>query len=256
MNACILLSALAIVAADEPWKPSENPDPAKILQEAQEDRRAERFEQALDKHVWYHRNALKHQPAQSGVRRSFALSYWKELADAYPPALFKLMEIREEAVTNVSAGQDLRQQFADLAAMNKYLGEEARTKDVFAMLHTQQPDAAKQVFALAQPALVKAKEYRLCGNYLDPDASSRRLIAMFHTTKRLAKNSPFAERQLDFSNKKFTNDAATLVALLVVNYRKPEAEKVAQDAKKEWEDAAFHKAVDEALKGNVPDPWP
>ena len=49
-------------------------------------------------------------------------------------------------------------------------------------------------------------------------------------------------RRLPFvrhAEKSFTNGIATLVALLVVNDRKPEAEKVAADAKKEWDDASF-----------------
>ena len=56
--------------------------------------------------------------------------------------------------------------------------------------------------------------------------------------------------------KSFTNKTTTLVALLVVNGRKSEAEKIAQDAKQEWDNRAFHAKLDDALHGRVPEPWP
>jgi len=74
--------------------------------------------------------------------------------------------------------------------------------------------------------------------------------------KRLAKDPGIGAERLEFANEKFTNDAATLIALLVVNGRKAEAEEVAGDAKKEWNNASFHAEIDKALQGKLPKPWP
>ncbi|MHC4540369.1 MAG: redoxin family protein [Planctomycetota bacterium] len=241
--------------ADE-WKPPENPDPDEILSEARADARARHYEDALTKHVWYHRNALKYEPALSGVRLSFALSYWHELGKAYPPALVKLKEIRDEAEENVTNGQHVRQSFHDLKSINKRVGEESRTKDLFVLLDAQNADAAKEVYRLAQPALINAKEYKLCEKYIDPKRSFPRMIENFRLHKRLAKDSRYEASSLEFANKKFKNDAATLVALLAVNGRQAEAEEIAGDAKEEWNDASFHAEIDNALQGNVPKPWP
>jgi len=248
-----LLVAIVVssVAADGPWLPPENPDPSAILKEAQADTRTGNYEQALAKHVWYHENALTYQPAQSGVRLSFALMYWKQLADAYPAALFKLMEIREKAIFDVLGGANARAAFQELTAINRTLKEEQRTVETFVSLHEKNASAAKQVYPLAQPALIKAKEYKLCGSYVDPD-QFRITTATYQATKRMAKDAKLG----DFANNKFSNDATTLVALLVVNDRTSEAAKVAAAAKQEWDDKGFHKAIDEALKGKVPDPWP
>jgi hypothetical protein len=79
---------------------------------------------------------------------------------------------------------------------------------------------------------------------------------LFDNGKRLAKDPKFGERHLDFANKSFTNQTTTLIALLAVNGRQSDAQKIAQDAKKEWDDTTFQKAIDDALKGNVPQPWP
>jgi len=243
-------------AASDEWKPPENPDPQKILREAQADARAHRYEDALAKHVWFHRNALKYRPSLSGVRSSFALSYWSRLGKMYPPALVKLKEIRDEAEEDVKNGKDIRESFRDLRAINRTVGEESRTKDIFILLDAQNSDAAKRVFHYAQPALIKAKEYKLCGKYIDPERSFRRIIEGFRADRRLAENPRFGADHLEFANKKFTNDAATLVALLVVNGRKAEAEEIAGDAKKEWNNTSFHVEIDKALQGKLPKPWP
>ena len=241
--------------ADE-WKPPKNPDPQKILSEARADARAERYEDALAKHVWFHRNALKHEQALYGVRLSFALGYWHELGKAYPPALVKLKEIRDEATKNVTNGKHVRESFHDLAAINRTVGEESRTKEIFVLLDAQNADAAKEVFGLAQSALINSKDYKLCGKYIDPIRSFPRIIESFRENKRLAKDPRFGVEHLGFANKKFTNDAATLIALLAVNGRKAEAEEIAGDAKKEWNNASFHAEIDKALQGKIPKPWP
>jgi len=228
-------------------------DPEKILREARADARAKRYEDALAKHVWFHRNALKHEPALSGVRLSFALGYWHKLGKTYPPALVKLKEIRDEAAKNVTNGKHVRQSFQDLAAINRMVGEESRTKEIFVLLDAQNADAAREVYKLAQPALINAKEYKLCGKYIDSKRSFPRIIKYFRMNRRLAKRGA---GDLEFANKKFTNDAATLIALLVVNGRKAEAEEIAGDAKKEWNNASFHAEIDKALQGKVPKPWP
>jgi hypothetical protein len=241
--------------ADE-WKPPKNPDPREILREAQADARAQRYEDALAKHVWFHRNALKYKSSLSGVRRSFALSYWNKLGRAYPPALIKLREIRDEAARNVTDGKHVRESFRDLVAINKRVGEESHTKEIFVLLDAQNADVAKEVFKYAQPALINAKEYKLCGKYIDPIQSFTRIIERFRMSKLLGRTRDLGAKHLEFANKKFTNDAATLIALLVVNGRKAEAEEIAGDAKKEWNNASFHAEIDKALPGKAPKPWP
>ncbi len=79
-------------AAD--YTPPVNPDPQKILQEAQADTSAGRYKDALAKHVWFQENALKYQPSMVGVRSSFALMYFGELAQKHPPAMEKLKSMR------------------------------------------------------------------------------------------------------------------------------------------------------------------
>jgi hypothetical protein len=258
-----LLTAVRLAGAAEPWTPPENPDPQKILHEARADARAKNYETALAKHVWYHENALKFQESQSAVRRSFALSHWLDLADDYPPALDELKAIRDETARRVAPEKGKRiktEDFADLAAINRTLDDESATVQVFRELDAHDAKLARRVYRYAERALVESKEYALCGRYIDSDREIFLMIQGFQTTREL-EQKPRAGRKLpEFAEKNFINEGALLVALLVVNDRKTEAENVVRELKKETGDAAFHeklaKALDESMKGVVPEPWP
>lgn len=66
------------------------------LRSAQQAAEAGRYAEALEGYIWYHDNALSHDPAQAGVRLSYAIGYWLKLAQDYPPALLALKDIRDQ----------------------------------------------------------------------------------------------------------------------------------------------------------------
>ncbi len=258
MKFCLFafLCLISLPAAAADWQPPESPNPQAILNSIRNDVQAQAYETALAKQVWFHENALKYQPGMSGVRLSFALSYWKKLAEVYPPALEKLKEIRDEASQRVLDGKDVWQSFQDLAALNRTLDEDTLTSDTFLLLHQQQPPMAKRVFLLAEPALLKASEYQVCGQYLEPEKSYQRMVQSRQLNHKLAQNPQIGPRILEYTDKKFTNDTTILVALLVFNDRVDEARTIADKARQEWANANFHKALDSALTGKVPPSWP
>lgn len=250
----VLLNA----SACEDWNPPKNPDPSAILDEAQADTAAGRYADALAKHVWFHENALKYAPAMYGVRLSFALSYWAHLAAVYPPALIKLKAVRDEAGTAVRTGSDPREAFHDFAAINRELKEQDLTKDLFLWLDVNKPDVARQDFDIAEPALIEAKEYRLCGRYLDPDRSLKRTVGLYRETTKIASEyqQEDAVELRDHATKTFSNSVATLVALLVLNDRPADADRIAAEARKEWDDEEFQKELKKARNGELPQQWP
>ena len=250
----IALGSSTLHGAD--WTPPKNPNPDVILNEAQADTRAGRYETALQKHVWFHENALSIEPALYGVRLSFALSYWLELAKQYPPALAKLKETRDKAKASVLAEKNVRESFHDLQSINEHLEEHIKTRTLFQLLDKKNPKIAKRVFDLAQPSLIKGQAYTLAGKYISPKTDFARMKEGYRQDKDLAKDPEFGAEHLEFANKQFTNDTTTLVALLTVNNRKKEAEEIAKLARAEWTDKSFHSAIEKALKGVVPDPWP
>lgn len=154
--ACVVLSPMMTFA--DGWKPPENPDPFAILQEAKADAQKRDYKTALEKQVWYHQNALKYQVSQTGVRLSFALGYWLDLAKVYPPALDRLREIRDEAEAGTKKGISRVEAVQEVAAIDRTLGEEAKTVDLFLEFDKNDPKFAARVFSFAQPALLEAKQ--------------------------------------------------------------------------------------------------
>jgi len=258
MRLCVaLVAVLSASLASAEWKVPKNPDPSAILDDARHDTEAKNYEDALAKHLWFFQHALEIDPELRGIRVSFALGRWHDLGKVYPPALSRLKDVREEKRANVLDGKDVRPSFRDFESINEELGQETYTKSTFETLDAKSPEVAKQVYDLAQPALVKAKEYKLCGKYLDPDrqlarARERRLYFQSEAERPRVDKADM----LQFADRSFAHAVTTLIALLVVNDRGAEADELAKVARKELDEAAFSKAIDEALTGKVPPPWP
>jgi hypothetical protein len=229
------------------WIIPTNPNPSVVLREAEADKRAGKYEDALAKQVWFHENAIKIQPSQYGVRLSFALQDWIELGKVYPPALEKLKSIRDNDDDTIRKNKSSRSRFHDFESINEYLKEINRTKDTFVWLDTNAPDFAEQVFDIAEPDLIRTKEYSLCGKYLHPDISFPKIQASYQETAGFSR---------DFATKSFFNKSATLVALLVINGRTNEANDIATKAEKVLTDQQFKILLAKAKKGGVPTPWP
>ena len=232
-----------------PWTPGPHPDPRTILAEAQRDTAAGRYEDALAKFVWFHEHALEIQPAMTGVRLSFALSYWSDLGDVYPPALEKLRSERDRAGDEARRAANALPPFHDFAAINAVLKEDEKTAELFAFYDKESPERASAVYIAAEPALVKTKHYELCGRYIDPDRSFERIVRLRDALAGMTMTPGFKE-------KSFSTNVATLVGLLAVNGRKEDAARIAEKARGLSDDADYRKAIDAALRGEVPPPWP
>lgn len=242
--------------ADDEWMPPENPSPTVILREATADARSGNYERALAKHVWYHENALKIDDAEFGVRLSFALSYWLDLAKQYPPALEKLKEIRDATRAKVLESNDPFESFSDVAAIDRVLKEDAKTIDLFQTLDKNDPAKAKQVFRIAKRALIAEEEYELYLKYVDAKRDFEMLARNFEQLKKLNLPGLRGGERDNFYERQFANESATLVAILVKGGKKDEAQTIAVAAKQKLDDTEFHQALADALEGVVPDPWP
>jgi hypothetical protein len=186
------------------------------------------------------------------------------LARKYPPAMEKLVEVRDQALRDAKSGSDVRRNFHDFLSINRSLGETQLTADAFKSLEQQESDVAKSLFPLARPALIKAGEYELSAKYINPETN---LTQMRLSLKRYVagtddkRQQEMLDRMADFAKKRFINDAATTTALLIIADRDDEAERFvaqieAEWAKTKWENTELQTALKSALQGKVPDPWP
>ena len=251
-----LLVVMNLIVQTDEWTPPEDPDPGAILSEARADAQMRQYSRALSKHVWFHEHALEIQPAQYGVRLSFALSYWIELGEKYPPAIEKLKEIRDDAAKKVIAGKEVREWFHDMEAINTNLGEDQNTVTIFKSLDKKQPKKAESVFGLARPALVRAKEYEICGRYIAFEEALSSVIEQYQAGKKRVNDGVLSASHMEHVTKRFSREAAMLVALLAVNDRKGEAGEFAKLVRRELDDKSFHAALEKSLEGVVPAPWP
>lgn len=235
------------------WAPPVNPDPQQIRNEAEADRMARRYADALAKQVWFFQHAEEYQPSQSGVRLSFALSEWLKLGQVYPPAMEKLRQLRDQAETDVIAKplrDDRRRAFQDLNAINRTLEEEQRTVEMFLKLDQNEPELASVVYSAAQPSLIKVKRYDVCGKYLDSQESLRRLKILYDSRfRRERKDSRFADELRQADEKWFIDTAAILVALLKINGRNEEAEKIAHAVREIDDSPKLKESLEKALNG-------
>jgi hypothetical protein len=128
-----------------------------------------RHEEALREYVWFHEHALQEEPSLYGVRLSFALSYWHELAQVYPPADQALRAIGDRKTKLVESGRTNRELFHDVEAINQYLGLSQDTVRLFNLIDTKHPAFAGECASLALEALVEARQFDLAAKYLtDP----------------------------------------------------------------------------------------
>lgn len=78
-----------------------------------------RFAEALSEYIWFHEHALEERPSLYGVRLSFALAYWLDLAEQYPAALVSLQNIRDQKTKRLAEGARDRELFIDVSAINE-----------------------------------------------------------------------------------------------------------------------------------------
>lgn len=258
MVSWLLCAVLAMgTGRAEAWAPPANPDPSKILHEAEADAAAGRYETALAKQLWFHRNALRYESGLSGVRLSFALASWVELADKYPPALAALKAERDRALADFRrAHGEGFDSFFDFVSINERLSEDGKTVAEFKAVDAENRNRAEPLFDVAMRALIRGKEYELAGRYIDPDERWESVLSMYRMNVGFSREKSMRASLDEYAKKSFTNGTATLLGLLVVTGRARDAMRIAEEAREQLADADFQAAIDKALRGEVPEPWP
>jgi hypothetical protein len=209
------------------WVPPENPDVSRIYDEIALDRRAKRFEDALAKTLWFHECALDHAPDMRGVRLSFALAEWTNLAESYPPALTAMRAMRDRAEERVAQGGEVLPHLRDASALNRELEEPQRDVVLFKSIAARFPDQARECFAVLYPSLLDAREYALCDQYMDADRLFKTHADLYRTVLDQHDLPPEAQGMVsEMARTRFTADACTVVALLAIHGKSADAKRI------------------------------
>jgi len=160
-----------------------------------------RFAEALSEYICFHEHALEEEPALRGVRLSFALGYWMELAGQYPPARAALQSIRDEKTRLLKDGAEDWELFKDVSSINETLSNDEATYDLFCLINSRNPAFAAQCARLATPALVKAFDFKLARSFIsDPDQAIQQLASGFNKGIERANRSSTSERKVNITN--------------------------------------------------------
>jgi tetratricopeptide (TPR) repeat protein/transglutaminase-like putative cysteine protease len=231
----------------------------KVLRDAGEDKKDGRYQRALEKYEWFHSNALILDGFPSTAVFSSTVPQWLELGRVYPPALVALRNARDHALDSSRRDHDnVEKRFALFVAVNQALGDDARTVESFSQLDKQNPDTARRLYKAACPALIKAKQYGLCGKYLTPREDLAKAVEAYRRDVGIAEQGKAEAKKWlkEAAGFRFTIEMTTVVALLVLSDRQQEAKDIAEAAKGECGDPAFRAAMERALKGIFPYPGP
>ena len=265
-------------ASLETWWPvvatNERPDLQKIRDEARTLATQGRYEEALQRRIWYHNHALEYDPGQTGVRLSFALSEWVELGRHFPKAKQALLEIRDHQTQELLEGRGHSEMFSEVEALNRELQKQDETYALFKKLETSDPQLAGQCYFWVESALVQKGEYDTCLRYLgDPqrrfeiiqrawkqmkafeDQSAARRREQSERHKAMAKtNSAYTSLAAPFdlptpppyADPRFIEQTRQLIEILVATDHKADAEKIRDQAVALLDDGRLKSAVSDA----------
>ena len=252
--------------------PGGQPDLQKVLTAAKSLTEEGSYEEALPRYLWYFDHS-RGDDTQRGVRLSFALSDWMNLAGHYPKAKQALIEIRDAETQRFADGGGYADLFHEVSAINSYLNDDKATVTLLETVEQKDPTLAGQCYFWAREALIQNGDYEKCLHYLgDPHAafqqirSSREQRQTFESrqaerqeqlTKRLQSltqtNRAFARVPTllappPFADENFVRESRQLIEILVGADRKADAEKIQSQAMAVLEDARLKSAVSDATE--------
>jgi len=151
--------------------------------------RERRNEEALENYLWCFDHGLEHMPSYSGVRLSFLLSKIVMLGKKHPPALVELRKRRDTAQVLLLAGTADFQQAGEFSAINRELGENRLTLEVYDKLPAIEPQLVDgrrtnpraTLFREVKDLLLESRRYEdFLAGAGEPEAYYKSRLAFFH----------------------------------------------------------------------------
>jgi len=218
--------------------PDEKPNFQNIRTEADTLMNQGRFDEALQRHIWYFNHALEYGESNP-VRLSFGLMGWGELARRYPPARQALIDIRNRDAQLFSNGGGCFNLFLEVTNVNRTLREDDATVALFNSVRKKNAAVAKQCYFAAETLLVSKGEYALCLSYLgDPMAKFKHLLEQWNMGKDGNSRDVYANI--------FVGETCRLIEILVGTGHKAEAEAIRNQAVAALDDARLKLAIGDA----------
>jgi serine/threonine protein kinase len=276
----LLAATNRVSASAETWSPAvapgSRPDLQKILDEAKDFMSKGAYEEALQRHIWYHNHALQIDPAQTGVLLSFALSDWMELGRRFPKAKQALIEIRDHKTREIAEGRGYSELVQEVQSLNSVLQDDEATYALFQTMRKKDPKLAEQSYFYLEPLLVSKGEYQWCFSLMGGAERRFSLIRQgfemeTDRQKRMAESRQRTAQQMAAMNQKrgwtnswsppdtsammkksgedrFVGQTCQLIEILVGTGHQAEAEKLRDQAVAILDDPRLRSAMSDAAE--------
>lgn len=261
-------------ASVETWSPgvvAGVPGLNAIMEEANTLAEQGKYEESLQRHIWFHNHAAEfNDPYQKVVRIVSALTEWVELGRHYPKARQALVEIRDHDTREISEGRGHVDLVSDVQAINHQLQEDDKTYDLFKVMLQKDRQLADQSYFYLENLLVSKGEYQWCYEHVgNGQARFNTLRDTFQMQismrlRRSALQAQFAANRttnapgflpMDHSERinsadtnMFVNNVLKLVQILVGSGHEAEARSIVAQAVAVADDPRFKSAVSDAEK--------
>lgn len=233
------------------FKPASGQSCSDVRDAANVDRRAGRFAESLQKHEWYFENS-RNEKGLGGVRLSFALGDWLELASDYQPAMVAFVSLRDRTEKRCRESGGEFKAFHELSALNEYIDSNDRTIAMFLHIAKEDKNAAARIYHVAEPYLVANGLYLECGPFLKFERTIETCISALRIGKELEETFAGQDHSPPpLAEKMFRENMTRLVALLALNGRAAYAEMAMNQSLAEFESEEFRAELATALSGHL-----
>ena len=219
---------------------------------ADADRRAGRFAESLQKHEWLFEHS-RNERGMGGVRLSFALSDWLELASDYQPAMVAFVSLRDRTEMRCRESQGDFEAFHELSALNSYLNLNQRTIAMFLEIAEADKNAAAHIYHVVEPLLVDSGLYKECGPFLETERTIETNISALRIGKEVEESfAGLEDSPPPLAESMYRERITRLVALLALNDRTFDAQVAMNQCLEELDSERFRAELAAALNGHLP----
>jgi hypothetical protein len=247
----ICLSSLSIYS---------QPDMQKYLNDTRVLVKQGKYQEALERHIWFHEHALEYDKAMLGVRTSFALSDWKNLGKVYPPALDSLKKTRDRKMEKIltdqyasiqssANDQHIGMLFQDMTSINRVLEEDSITVQFFQSLILLNPETAGKCWIYAKEALFNEKRFDILNIYIKSPVNEYREVKNRYLSEVNRDNNIKVARESlkTYSEIRFIEKCTQLIQFSLYNNDEKSAKEIHDEAISIIENDLLRLAIDAEL---------
>ncbi|GGC62865.1 hypothetical protein [Undibacterium terreum] len=195
--------------------------------------KAQQYPLALELYEWFFDHALEEGGGKwVGIRLSFCLGEWAQLAKVYEPAGISLEQKRAQSISNFAKSREAGQ-FHDYVAICRYTGTMPQAIDTFIEFHDSDRELARRILYFIKAELRSAGKWEICNAYIqDADAAYERALETLLRPLEFAESNPekINDEFVSTIKEQFVKNADYIVAVLSHVHRMEDARRICERA--------------------------